>query len=263
MQSIMLAASAAALLHSTMVTSGPLVPDGAANGPLPQNGVWALLPAECDTPTTLDLSSWPKCATPIGFVDDEVAALERPSPDNKATATEFYSVARTKYAVAQGAAPEAPAVAQVVVPMVFSRSYYYLAIAPSAPLDEAGRFAAARGWPVACLPKGQGGCNPKTLADVQTQAAIEPTDPKRLYRMVRILPSAPAGGDASAPAPAPGAVPPAGAVTEAPLPPANPDAAPAPAPSAPTTSPAPPPTSGSAAPPPASPTPAPQTGSDH
>jgi len=222
MQLFAMAASAAALLHSTMVTSGPLVPDGAPPGPLPQNGVWALLPAECETPTTLDLSAWPKCATPIGFVDDEVSALERPAPGNKATPTEFYSMGRTKYVVIPGAAADAPALAQVVVPMVFSRSYYYLAINPAAPLDAAGRFAAAKGWPVACLPKAQGGCNPKTLADVQTQAAIEPTDPKRLYRMVRIVPPAPASGDTGTPPPAtPVIVPPSGTITESPLPPAK------------------------------------------
>lgn len=218
------AASAAALLHSTMVTSGPLVPDGAATGPLPQNGVWALLPADCDPPTSLDLSSWPKCATPIGFADDEVAALERPAPGNKATPTEFYSIGRAKYAVTAGASPDAPAVVQVAAPALFGRSYYYIAITPAAPLDDAGRFAAAQGWPIACLPKDQGGCNPKALTEVQTQAAIEPTDPKRLYRMVRILPPAPA----------------AGSVTEAPLPPAipaPPATTDAPAPAAPTTSP--------------------------
>jgi hypothetical protein len=228
MQLFAMAASAAALLHSTMVTSGPLVPDGATPGPLPQNGVWALLPDACDAPTSLDLSTWPKCATPIGFVDDEVSALERPAPGNRATPTEFYSIGRTRYAVVPGAPPDAPAVAQVAVPMVFSRSYYYLAISPAAPLDAAGRFAAARGWPVACLPKAQGGCNPKTLADVQTQAAIEPTDPKRLYRMIRILPaaSAPAAPDT----PAPIIVPPAGTITEAPLPPAKDAAPPAPPP---------------------------------
>ncbi len=238
MQSILMAASAAALLHSTMVTSGPLVPDGTTPGPLPQNGVWALLPDACEAPTTLDLTAWPKCATPIGFADDEVSALERPEPGNKATATEFYSMARTKYAVAPGAAPDAPAVAQVVVPMVFSRSYYYLAISPAAPLDAYGRFAAAKGWPVACLPKDQGGCNPKTFADVQTQAAIEPADPKRLYRMVRIVPPAPADATGAPDAAAPVVVPPAGTITEAPLPPAKDSAPTIPATSAPATPPA-------------------------
>jgi hypothetical protein len=245
MQLFAIAASASALLHSTMVTSAPLVPEGAAPGPLPQNGVWALLPAECETPTSLDLSSWPKCATPIGFADDEVAALERPARGAEATPTAFNSIGRTKYAVAPGAAPDAPAVAQVVVRMVFSRSYYYLAVRPAAPLDADGRFAAARGWPVACLPKAQGGCNPRTLADVQAEAAIEPTDPKRLYRMIRILAPAPSSGDQTAPTPAtPAIVAPAGTITETPLPPAKDaePAAPAPATPAPVTSaPSPPP----------------------
>lgn len=232
MQVFLMAASAAALLHSTMVTSGPLVPDGAAPGPLPQNGVWALLPADCDTPASLDLSRWPKCATPIGFADDEVSALERPAPGNRATPTQFYSLGRTRYAVVPGAGPDAPAVAQIVAPMVFSRSYYYLALSPAAPLDASGRFAAARGWPVACLPRDLGGCTPRSLADVQTQAAIEPSDPQRLYRLFRILPTAPATSPPEAVAPpAQGAAPPASPVgplpppspiTEGPLPPATP-----------------------------------------
>ena len=234
MQLFLLAASAAALLHSTMVTSAPLVPDGATPGPLPENGVWALLPDGCDAPASPDLSTWPKCATPIGFLDDEVAALQRPARSAKTTPTEFNTIGRTRYAVVAGATPDAPAVAQVAVPMVFSRSYYYLAVSPAQPLDEAGRFDAATGWPVACLPKDQGGCNPKTFADVQTQAAIEPTDPKRLYRMIRILPtaSAPAAPDTAASAPA--IVPPAGAAVETPPPPAKDTAPPAPAPETPT-----------------------------
>src|ERR1700743_1571702 len=105
MQSILLMASAAALLHSTMVSSTPMVPDGAPVGPMPQNGIWALLPAACAEPTSLDLSTWAACATPIGFADDEVAALEKPGPGKKATSDEFYSMARTKFTVAPGLAP--------------------------------------------------------------------------------------------------------------------------------------------------------------
>ena len=211
------AASAAALLHSTMVTSDPLIAEGAAPGPQPQNGIWALAPADCDTPTTLDLSAWPKCATPIGFADDEVAALERPAAGNKATATEYYSIGRTKFATVAGVTPDAPAVVQVVVPQVFSHSFYYLAITPTAPFDASGRFAAATGWPVACLPKAQGGCRPAALADVQAQAAIVPDDPKRLWKMVRI--TAPAAGDGAG---APGAAPPAPAQPAGPPPPDHP-----------------------------------------
>jgi hypothetical protein len=225
MQSLLLMASATALLHSTMVSSTPVAPMVKAGGPMPQNGVWALLPDKCDQPTGLDLNAWPKCATPIGFMDDEVAALEKPGPGKKASAEEFYSIARTKYSIAAGATATSPAVAQIVVPMVFSRSYYFLAIAPKT-LDESGQFAEARGWPVACLPRDQGGCTPKALADVQTQAAIEPSDPQRLYRLVRIvapavdapaIPPAPLADDKLAPAPLPG--PASGPVTETPLPP--------------------------------------------
>ncbi len=242
MQSILMAASAAALLHTTMVTSGPLIPDGANGAAMPQNGVWALVPTECETPTTLDLAAWPKCATPVGFADDEVAALERPAPGNKAKADEFYSMARTKFALAPATVTGGPEVVQVVVPMVFSRSYYFLAITPET-LDADGRFAAARGWPVACAEPAKGGCSPKVLADVQAQAATAPVDPQRLYKLVRIQPPA-ADAPAITPAPgepantdAPATTPPAaagaatvpapGAVTEKTLPPAN-SATPAP-----------------------------------
>lgn len=222
MQSLLLMASATALLHSTMVSSTPVAPIEKAGGPMPQNGVWALLPDKCDQPTGLDLNAWPKCATPIGFLDNEVAALEKPGPGKKASAEEFYSIARTKYSIAAGATATSPAVAQIVVPMVFSRSYYFLAIAPKA-LDEAGQFAEARGWPVACLSKDQGGCNPKTLADVQAQAAIEPTDPQRLYRLVRVVApatEAPASADPAAPSAEakPSATPAPAPTTETPLP---------------------------------------------
>jgi hypothetical protein len=223
MQSILMAASAAALLHTTMVTSGPLIPDGANGAAMPQNGVWALIPADCETPTTLDLGAWPKCVTPIGFAEDEVAALERPAPGNKAKADEFYSMARTKYALAPATVTGGPEVVQVVVPMVFSRSYYFLAIVPEA-LDADGRFAAAHGWPVACADPAKGGCNPKGLADVQAQAATAPTDPQRLYKLVRIQPPA---GDAPSTAPEPGAP----STTDVPATsPASPGAASVPAP---------------------------------
>jgi hypothetical protein len=225
MQSILLLASATALLHTTMVSSTPMAPLENAGGPMPQNGVWALLPDKCDQPTSLDMTTWPKCATPIGFLDNEVAALEKPGPGKKASADEFYSIARTKYAIAPGATADGPAVAQIVVPMVFSRSYYFLSISPKS-LDDAHQFAEARGWPVACFAKDQGGCTPKTLADVQSQAAIEPTDPARLYRLVRITASA-AAQDASAPAADPGdkakpdgAAPPPATVTPPAAPPA-------------------------------------------
>lgn len=260
MPAILLMASAAALLHSTMVTSAPLAPEAGPSGPTPQNGVWALVPSvDCAVPTSLDISTWPKCATPIGFLDGEVAALERPGPGKKAKADEFYSIARTKFVMVPGvpatadakpgAAPvSAAAVAQVVVPMIFSRSYYYLSITPVA-LDTDGHFAEAKGWPVACLPKDQGGCNPKTLADVQAQAAMEPTDPARLYKLVRIQPAAAtppanapaAPADGSAPATAPTTAPPVpGTVTETTLPPATPPApaaTPAPATATPSASP--------------------------
>jgi hypothetical protein len=226
------AASALALLHSTLSSSSPLTsPDPAA--PRPQNGVWALAPGDCPVPSGLDFSTWPKCAVPIGFLDDEVAALERPGPGKRATADEFYSVARTKFAMAPGVGG-GPAVAEIAVPMVFSRSYYYLAIAPDA-MDADGRFAAARGWPVGCLPKDKGGCTPKTIADVQAQAAAAPGEPGKLYRLIRIqapattdaptAPAAPAAQPLTAPAPAttPPAPAPAPAPTSSP-PPELPDA---------------------------------------
>ena len=203
---VLAAVSIAALLRTSMNSGAPLTtPDAPA--PHPQNGVWALLPSDCETPTGLDLSAWPKCATPIGFLDDEIAALEKPGPGKKAKAEEFYSIGRTKYAMARAGAADGPAIAEIAVPMVFSRSYYYLAIKPDA-VDDAGRFAAAKGWPVACLPKDEGGCTPKSLADVQAQAAMAPVDPARVYRLIRVqAPVAPPAPTEAAP------------ITETPLPP--------------------------------------------
>lgn len=210
------AISLSALLRTSMNGGAPLTtPDMAA--PHPQNGVWALVPSDCETPVGLDLSAWPKCATPLGFMDDEIAALERPGPGKKATPDQFYSIGRTKFSMAPAAAADAPEIAEIAVPMVFSRSYYYLAIKPDAVGDD-GRFAAARGWPVPCPPKEQGGCTPRTLTDVQAQAAIEPDETGRIYRLIRVQPAAPPEAPATAPA-APATPTP---VVESTLPPATP-----------------------------------------
>lgn len=210
------AISLSALLKTSMNGGAPLAaPDVAA--PHPQNGVWALVPSDCETPVGLDLSAWPKCATPLGFMDDEIAALEKPGPGKKAAPDQFYSIGRTRYAMAPAASADAPEVAEIAVPMVFSRSYYYLAIKPEA-VGEDGRFTAARGWPVACPPKDQGGCTPKTLAEVQNQAAAEPVETARIYRLIRIQPAAPSS--TSPPVPSQPAEP--APITESPLAPAVP-----------------------------------------
>ena len=196
------AVSVAALLRTSMSSSAPLTTPG-VEAPRPQNGVWALIPSDCEAPVGLDLAGWPKCATPVGFLDDEIAALEKPGPGKKATAEEFYSIGRTKYAMAPPAAADAPAIAEIAVPMVFSRSYYYLAIKPEA-VGADGHFSAAHGWPIPCRARDQGGCTPKALADIQAQAALEPADPARVYRLIRIenaaAPTAPATPPTAAPA---------------------------------------------------------------
>ena len=206
------AVSIAALLRTSMSSSAPLTTVG-AEAPRPQNGVWALMPSDCEAPTGLDLAVWPKCATPIGFLDDEISALERPGPGKKATPDQFYSIGRTKYVMAPAGGADGPAIAEIAVPMVFSRSYYYLAIKPEA-VGSDGHFVTARGWPVACLPKDQGGCTPKSLVEVQTQATAQPTDPARVYRLIRIQPAAQTEGPQGVP-PAPAA----GEIKESPLPP--------------------------------------------
>lgn len=210
------AISLSALLRTSMNGGAPLTtPDMTA--PHPQNGVWALVPSDCETPVGLDLSTWPKCATPLGFMDDEIAALERPGPGKKATPDQFYSIGRTKFAMAPAGVADAPEVAEIAVPMVFSRSYYYLAIKPEG-VGEDGRFSAARGWPVACPPKEQGGCIPTSLTEVQAQAAIEPQDAARIYRLIRVQPAAPSP---EAPPAGPVAAPPS-PISASPLPPAAP-----------------------------------------
>jgi hypothetical protein len=245
-------ASAMALFRAALSSSDPLFPtDGTAGGPLPVNGVWAALPAACETPTSLDLTTWPKCATPIGFLDGELAALEKPGPGTRATATQYYSIARTKFWVAKPLA-DSPAIVQVDVPILLSSAVVYIAVTPDS-LDEGGRFTAATGWPILCPPvtvtidgvRNDGGhCSVSTARGLRIAAAITP-DPAKTYRLVRVTgeaeaqsPTAPATADA-APTPdarLPAATPPTaapGEVVETPLPPPSEGAAPQPSTAAP------------------------------
>jgi hypothetical protein len=209
-------ASAMALFRATLSSDDPLFPvDGTAGGPVPVNGVWAAVPASCDTPTSLDLSTWPKCATPVGFLDGVVAALEKPGPGKKAAPDQFYSIARTKFWVAKGS----PAIVQVDVPIMFSSSTIYIAITPDA-VDGAGGFIAATGWPVGCPPTPVAGvtpsgsrCTASTADGVRAAAAMTP-DPAKTYRLVRItadaapMPTAPAQAAPQSAAPDASTVPP-------------------------------------------------------
>ena len=189
---LLILVSAAALLHTTLSSSTPLIPPAApdaapspiASAAMAQNGVWALLPMGCEAPTSLDISTWAKCAQPLGFVDNEVAVLKHVAPGSGAKPGEFTSIARTHYAVAPGASATAPQVVQVDVPMIFSHTFLYLAVTPAAVAN--GRFEDAQAWPVACLAEADGGCSATTLAQVQTAAVPAPTDPERLYRLMRV-----------------------------------------------------------------------------
>ncbi len=240
-------ASAMALFRATLSSPDPLFPtDGTAGGPAPVNGVWAGLPADCATPTSLDLSTWPKCATPVGFLDGQIAVLEKPGPGKKATPDQYYSVARTKFWVAKPSAPGAPAIVQVDIPILFASSTIYIAVQPDA-VDDAGGFVAAQGWPVGCPPTSVDGvtqdgnrCTASTADAVRAAAAIQP-DTSKLYRLVRINAATaapnppvqttpetpPVGGAPSVVTPlptTPPATPPTaapGVVTENPLPPAS------------------------------------------
>lgn len=243
-------ASAMALFRATLSSPDPLFPtDGTAGGPIPVNGVWAGLPADCGTPTSLDLSTWPKCATPVGFLDGVIAVLEKPGPGKKATPDQYYSIARTKFWVAKaapvggaaapgasptaGPAPSAPAIVQVDVPILFASSTIYIAVLPDA-VDDTGGFIAATGWPIGCPAtpvagvKVDGGhCSATTAEGVRTAAAVEP-EVAKTYRLVRINPaSAPPAPTASTSPVAPPAsvTPPStpptaapGVVSETPLP---------------------------------------------
>ena len=148
-----------ALLNSVISSPEPLFPiDGTAGGPAPVNGVWALEKADCETPTSLDLTTWPKCATPLGFVDDEVAALERPGPGKKATADNYYSIAphplsgsRPQWpgGAMQGPTPASPAIVQIDVALLLSHTFVYLALQPL-DADATGKFTKASAWAAAC-----------------------------------------------------------------------------------------------------------------
>jgi hypothetical protein len=235
-------ASAMALFRATLSSPDPLFPtDGTAGGPTPVNGVWAGLPADCAEPTSLDLSTWPKCATPVGFLDGVIAVLEKPGPGKRATPDQYYSIARTKFwvvkaapaspATAQAAAASAPAeppslaapaIVQVDIPILFASSTIYIAVTPDA-VDDKGGFVAATGWPIGCpatplagVSVDGGHCSATTADGVRAAAAIEP-DVSKTYRLVRINAAlAAAAGPASAASP-PAVTPPSTAVS----PPAN------------------------------------------
>jgi len=208
-------ASAMALFRATLSSPDPLFPvDGTAGGPVPVNGVWAGLPVDCETPTSLDLSTWPKCATPVGFLDGVIAVLEKPGPGKKAKPDQYYSIARTKFWVVKPAASDAPAIVQVDVPILFASSTIYIAVIPDA-VDEHGGFVAARGWPIGCPAAAMPGvtvdgghCSATSADGVRTAAAIQP-DVSKTYRLVRV--NAVAGADA----------PPATAAPTGPTPPAE------------------------------------------
>jgi hypothetical protein len=236
-------ASAMALFRATLSSPDPLFPtDGTAGGPVPVNGVWAGLPADCATPTSLDLSTWPKCATPVGFLDGQIAVLEKPGPGKKATPDQYYSVARTKFWSVKPAEATAPVIVQVDIPILFASSTIYIAVKPDA--VDAGGFIAATGWPIGCPATPVAGiavdgdrCSATTADSVRAAAAIQP-DASKTYRLVRInVEAAPpaAQSDPSSPAvapPAPAAPPSTpptsapGVVTETPLP--APSASPSP-----------------------------------
>ena len=208
---LLILASAAALLHTTLSSSAPLIPlqadpASAAGAPRAENGIWALLPAGCEAPTSLDITTWAKCAQPLGFVDSEVGVLKHPALGSGAKRGEFTAIARTHYAVAPGASAIAPDLVQVDVPMIFSHIFLYLAVTPVSVTN--GRFEDAQAWPVTCLAEADGGCSATTLAQVQTAAATAPTDPARLYRIMRVsepannVPASPPASDTPNIAPA-------------------------------------------------------------
>ena len=185
-------ASAMALFRATLSSPDPLFPtDGTAGGPVPVNGVWAGLPADCTTPTSLDLSTWPKCATPVGFLDGQIAVLEKPGPGKKATPDQYYSIARTKFWSVKSATAGAPAIVQVDIPILFASSTIYVAVLPDA-VDDNGGFVAAKGWPIGCpqvpvvgVSVDGGHCSATTADGVRGAASIQP-DVSKTYRLVRI-----------------------------------------------------------------------------
>ena len=185
-------ASAMALFRATLSSPDPLFPtNGTAGGPTPVNGVWAGLPADCATPTSLDLSTWPKCATPVGFLDGVIAVLEKPGPGKKATPDSYYSSARTKFWVVKPANTESPAIVQVDIPILFASSTIYIAVLPDA-VDGSGGFIAATGWPIGCpqtpvagVDVDGGRCSATTADGVRGAAAMQP-DAAKTYRLVRV-----------------------------------------------------------------------------
>jgi hypothetical protein len=185
-------ASAMALFRATLSSDDPLFSTTAAPGAAhPVNGVWAALPADCARPTSLDLSTWPKCATPVGFLDGELAALQKTPPNSARAPDAFYAVARTHFWLIPGS----PDIVQVDVPIMFNHSTVYIAVEPDS-VDPSGGFTAATGWPIGCPPAAVPGvvldggrCTASTPGGVEA-AAKTPPSPDKTYRLVRIVASA-------------------------------------------------------------------------
>jgi hypothetical protein len=179
--------SAIALFRATLSSQDPLLPQALpVSGPHPVDGLWAALPAACETPTSLNLALWPACAVPIGFLGGELAPLQKPEPGSAAERS-YVALARTHYQVEAGS----PDIVEVDVPIMFSRSTIYIALQPDA-MDPAQGFTAATGWPVGCPASPMEGvihrgarCVATTAAGGRAAAALS-VDPAATYRLVRV-----------------------------------------------------------------------------
>lgn len=173
------ALSVQTLLRFSATSSDPLFgPDPAA--PVAAPGLWAATTGECAEarrPGALgaDLARWPTCAKPIRIERERVALLS-PAAEGDAAPLPRFS---TAFALAP-AWPGAPGVMQLEVPGLLDTTYAYAALQTSAS-DGAGRFTAARLWPVICsgpaiqgLSAQRGSCVASTPTAVHEAARVAP-----------------------------------------------------------------------------------------
>ena len=135
------------------------------SGPQPANGLWALLPDGCATPTSASMTKWPECAVPIWLSDGaattmvnmslvhlplvmadgrpriiQTLAVQSPQHQAAAVATEAIAGAMTETRPGEEAA-SAPASSDESQP-----GYQYWAFAPDGPPP----FRKGRLWNIAC-----------------------------------------------------------------------------------------------------------------
>ena len=132
MRFVVITIAALALTACEVVESErPLFSGG---GPVPAEGLWALLPDDCSTPQTTAVHEWPSCATPFWVEGEQLTTLS-PAPQRMT-----FVVAPGSPAILQVGASDAPREPG-------EEAYSYAGFRPRG----ASPFKAADVWLVACM----------------------------------------------------------------------------------------------------------------